>query len=106
MTLPASRNTNYTPASPVKSQDLNDIQDCIIGGKCGDRTLVIGAAKFVADGGNGRLTQAGNLTVAGAAICYAPIELFAGCRIKTVTVFYNPNNATMGPPKLQRMNLA
>ena len=33
--LPSSRNTNYTPGAPVKSADLNDIQDAIISGKRG-----------------------------------------------------------------------
>jgi len=28
--LPSSRNTTYTPGSPVRSNDLNDIQDAII----------------------------------------------------------------------------
>ena len=30
MALPSSRNTTYTPGSPVRSNDLNDIQDAII----------------------------------------------------------------------------
>jgi hypothetical protein len=30
VSLPTSRNTTYTPASPIKSNDLNDIQDSII----------------------------------------------------------------------------
>lgn len=33
MSLPLSRNTTYTAASPIKSNDLNDIQDCIISTK-------------------------------------------------------------------------
>jgi len=33
VTLPLSRNTNYTPGSPVKSSDLNDMQDAFIGRK-------------------------------------------------------------------------
>lgn len=35
MALPTSRNTTYAPTSMVKSVDLNDIQDCITGGKHG-----------------------------------------------------------------------
>lgn len=30
MALPATRNTNYTPGDPVKSVDLNEIQDLLI----------------------------------------------------------------------------
>jgi hypothetical protein len=37
VSLPSSRNTTYTPASPAKSNDLNDIQDCIIAGKHDDQ---------------------------------------------------------------------
>lgn len=33
MTLPTSRNTTYTPATPVLSADLNDLQDAIVGAK-------------------------------------------------------------------------
>lgn len=45
--LPLSRNTTYTPASPVKAQDLLDIQDSIIGGKHGLLTLSVGFFQFV-----------------------------------------------------------
>lgn len=33
MALPTSRNTTYGSASPVKSADLNALQDCVIGRK-------------------------------------------------------------------------
>lgn len=33
MALPSSRNTTYGPTSPVKSADLNALQDCVIGRK-------------------------------------------------------------------------
>lgn len=49
MTLPLTRNTTYTPASPVKSADLNDIQDAIIGGKHGALEMVLGAAGWQPD---------------------------------------------------------
>jgi hypothetical protein len=38
MPWPASRLTTYTPASPVKSNDLNAIQDATIAGQHGDWT--------------------------------------------------------------------
>src|SRR5574343_695720 len=44
MALPLSRNTNYAAASQIKSADLNDIQDCLIGDKHGSRVLNIDAA--------------------------------------------------------------
>ena len=39
MALPLTRNTNYVASSPIKSVDLNDIQDCIIEGGHGDKVL-------------------------------------------------------------------
>lgn len=33
MGLPSSRNTTYSPATPIKSADLNLIQDCLVGAK-------------------------------------------------------------------------
>ncbi len=38
MLLPLVRNTDYTPGSPVRSADLDDIQDCIRGKKHGPVT--------------------------------------------------------------------
>lgn len=35
MTLPESPNTTYTPDAPVESNDLNEIQDCIVAGAHG-----------------------------------------------------------------------
>jgi hypothetical protein len=37
--LPSSRNTTYVASSPVKSADLNAIQDCIVGMKYPTRTV-------------------------------------------------------------------
>jgi hypothetical protein len=45
MTLPISRNTTYGPGSPVKSSDLNDIQDAIVGAKYGDLPWTTSAIK-------------------------------------------------------------
>lgn len=42
MALPLSRNTNYALGVPVRSVDLNDMQDCIIGGRHGPVELTIG----------------------------------------------------------------
>jgi hypothetical protein len=48
--LPTSRNTNYSPTSPILSVDLDAIQDCIIGAKHGPLEMMIPAAAFVAAG--------------------------------------------------------
>jgi hypothetical protein len=45
--LPLTRNTTYTPASAVKSADLNDLQDAIIGGKHGLLTIPISVFELV-----------------------------------------------------------
>jgi hypothetical protein len=37
--LPSSRNTTYTPSAPVKSADLNAIQDAIVGGGHGPKWI-------------------------------------------------------------------
>lgn len=39
--LPLTRNTTYTPATAVKSADLNDLQDAVIGGKHGLLTIPV-----------------------------------------------------------------
>lgn len=67
MALPTSRNTTYTPAAPVKSADLNAIQDNLIsayGDVHGDRTLVLpGIPNFTNqcawDLGNGWVASSG-----------------------------------------------
>jgi hypothetical protein len=53
MALPTSRNTTYTPDSPVKSYDLNDLQDKQIdswNGKHGDRVLLLPLASAYESG--------------------------------------------------------
>lgn len=44
MSLPLSRNTTYAATSPVKSNDLNDLQDMIMGGKRGSLVEELGFA--------------------------------------------------------------
>lgn len=48
--LPNSRNTNYGANSPVKSADLNDIQDCIVSHKHAEEEHVILAPGWLPDG--------------------------------------------------------
>lgn len=61
MSLPLSRNTDYTPASPIKSVDLNDIQDCIIGGKHGDLWRSCPLPSFRQNAGDTLVVTAGYL---------------------------------------------
>ena len=49
MALPTSRNTSYVASDPVKSADLNAVQDCIIAAKHGDVILQIGASSGQSD---------------------------------------------------------
>lgn len=46
--LPDSRNTNYTPADPVKGNDLNDIQDLLIE-LFAEKRVPIPAAAFMSE---------------------------------------------------------
>lgn len=98
MTLPISRNTTYTPASPVKSADLNDLQDCIVGNKHGVRTLTVLGDAFNPDGGTfaGFGSTGRNVwTFAGPPNdrVSAWVPLHAGDRILTVTWFFNKAGA-------------
>lgn len=90
--LPISRNTTYAADSPIKAADLNDIQDCIIGRKHGDVTMVLSPfVGFVADTapaltvGGGPGGAPGVLTSTGSAKLYVPFSLLVGDRIKSVT---------------------
>jgi hypothetical protein len=70
--LPDSRNTTYGSGSNVKSADLDDIQDMIVGGKHGEITLPLPGAAGVADANVSRSTVNGGITTtAGATIFYA-----------------------------------
>lgn len=99
MTLPVSRNNTYSDASPVRSADLNDLQDCIIAGKHGAITLSLGAAAFQCEDAKGHMENAGNnsfpwLRVASgetAARWHCPLPLPEGAVIETVQVhLYRP----------------
>ncbi len=46
MALPESRNRDYDASSRVVPADLNDLQDCTIGGKVGSRTWTFGASLY------------------------------------------------------------
>jgi hypothetical protein len=95
--LPLSRNTTYIPGSKVKSQDLNDLQDCIVGAKHGEIELNLSPFTFVTDGtwqvqstvffaddGYIRSNAAGRMVI--------PIPVREGQRLKSV-VFARYGNA-------------
>jgi hypothetical protein len=83
--LPNSPNTNYTPADDVKSNDLNDIQACIVGMKVPEhwrwehpgRGYLETNISFDVGGGIG----------SGDLIATAPAALFAG-KLSAVPVGY------------------
>jgi hypothetical protein len=88
MTLPASRNTNYSPgATAVRAADLNDIQDAIIGGKHGDLPFHVPLIIYSASNWSATV-QAGlqaYLSSSGSGACYVWIPSVSGKRIKSVT---------------------
>lgn len=93
--LPLSRNTTYTTSSPPKSVDLNDIQDCIVGAKHGDRELIIPAHTAYPDG-SWALVQGFGLQAAGSTtMLYFPIALAVGSRIKSATFYYHRIGGTL-----------
>lgn len=86
--LPLSRNTTYTTASPAKGVDLNDLQDCTIGGKHGLMEIIIPASVAEVDGTWTLVTGGGRQdSVGGNSIRY-PIVLPVGSRIVSVTFHY------------------
>lgn len=101
MPLSGSRNTTYVAGvSQVKSLDLNQIQDCIVQGAHGDKTLLIPAAAFYAEGDDPDIefltTGAASVgwvsSTTGDYIAEAPIILHAGDRIKSVRVYLKEGN--------------
>lgn len=95
MALPSSRNRTYVASDPVRSQDLNDMQDCIIGKKHGTRTMILPAASgipvdasAVLAGWNfvrsvGGSANYWNSPASGESVIF-PIPLDIGCRILAV----------------------
>jgi hypothetical protein len=94
MPLPRSRNTTYTPEAPVKSFDLNDLQDCSIRGAHGDQRINIPAANGYAytdanwqrEGGN--VIWGGSGGPSAAHSWFVPIELPVGAVITSVIWFF------------------
>lgn len=86
MSLPSSRNTTYVASDPIKSADLNALQDCIVSGKHGEleKFFPCTEAQIVSGAGPTRVYDAANIPViqasgAGQVIVQA-IPLPVGCR--------------------------
>lgn len=89
MGLPTSRNTNYSPGSPVYSADLNDIQDQIIAlynGAHGDRELQVLPGSGLVFAGTASVALIQVNLLADVDEVYFPLLLVAGQRIKAVAV--------------------
>lgn len=103
MALPLSRNTTYSPNAPVKSNDLNDVQDCVIAGKHGARTLTYGAAAFQpAYASLFNLTDGATvMTIGGGGIAAAELDLHlpVGTKLTAITVY--GSNPTAGVANLK-----
>jgi hypothetical protein len=93
MPLPSSRNTTYSASSPVKSADLNALQDCIVGNKHGSMPVHIGAPSWkiigagVANDPNGTEITLGTHTGGAdtpSAIC--SVDIPAGCTVTQILV--------------------
>ena len=91
--LPLSRNTTYTPASPVKSADLNDVQDMIIGAKHGSITMGIDPCGGQAHGANADLNTS-KVTWSGVDTWETPLLLPAGTRLTEIKAFISRDSGT------------
>lgn len=98
MSLPTTRNTTYTPASPVLSNDLNAIQDCIVGHKHPTLTKIIMGGDLFSSTGTPATTTAAELqgTPLNAS---GGLDLDAGCRVTAIRARIK-DNAT-GPTTIR-----
>lgn len=94
MALPESRNNNYVAADPVRSMDLNDLQDAVIEGWHGPLKLVVGSGDFV-PAPTGVQTSNVGVWVWTAVPNYlvANIRIPEGTRIRSVKWFYDRGGA-------------
>lgn len=102
--LPTSRNTTYAAASQVMPNDLDDLEDCIIGNKHGTLEVNIDAS-LAQDSSDGVLNANGYITAWSTLpqVVHIAIEIPVGKRILSVEVFYNVNGTGSNlTPKLCR----
>jgi len=110
MSLPTSRNRTYAATSPIRSADLNDMQDCIVAYKHGSLQLPLSAAAFqpnalangdYAAGTVPLLTTATtrwlftHTTTSGQRGLGASVPLPAGTRITSVKFLYTRGGGTL-----------
>jgi hypothetical protein len=94
MALPISRNTDYTAASPIKSVDLNDLQDAVIAAQHGSITVPIPAAGWQPRAGGGGNLGDGKWTFSSATVLVAALpRLPVGTVIEQVVYGYNRGGA-------------
>lgn len=96
MLLPTSRDTTYTPGDPVKSADLNDIQDCIVGNKKKATTRVVSPFTMQAIGGTPFWSAIGNGYVQSPGACggIVPLYMETGDRFTGLTISSWGNGAS------------
>lgn len=94
MSLPESRNTSYAASSPIKSADLNDLQDCIIDGKHGLKYMTIPAIAGHYASGWSIIGNGNRLESTGAAVLFLPVApTFVGDRLSDLVIFHYGNAA-------------
>ena len=94
MGLPSSRNTTYTGATPVKSADLNDIQDAIIAGRHhGTLKRNVDISSFAVSSGSATYDGT-KITLGAITEIDVPITLNEGDTITAVTVYFNRDSGT------------
>jgi hypothetical protein len=106
VSLPTSRNTTYTPASPIKSTDLNDIQDSIVNLYADARLIALSpiAAQFSNCAYN---EPAGYVDCSSAPwSCSIPIVLPHGMQVRNVLVYRFGNGASSMSLKLRKSELS
>ena len=88
--LPLSRNTTYVPAAPIRSLDINDMQDMIVGASHGSIVIPIPAASWQPLAGGGGILGNGQWTFSADTTLVAPIpRVPIGTTLEQVVYGYN-----------------
>jgi hypothetical protein len=106
MALPISRNTDYTAASPIKSVDLNDLQDALIGAKHGPISIIIPAAGWQQQSGGGGVLGDGQWTFSAVTSLVADLpRLPVGTVITSIVWGYNRGGGGNVTRKMRKRNV-
>lgn len=94
MALPTSRNTTYGTGTPISPNDLNMMQDCIIGAKHGLIPLTINAAAFrpITTSAAAVSFLLGRWEFSSGGTLIAPVSLPAGSAVQQLTWQLNKNS--------------